>query len=397
MISRELYESACVAKKWSIVRHTHGLLGKKMHNLALSLTDLLVRQKQVTVGLPPHQEIIISQPIGSSELKDLISSASMDDISAATLTQEILIYLGMFVRTEPNLFHGMLRLRIGLILQVMTSEISRTLHIPGEEATDKLLNLAPFETKNLLHNIMSGKEYDIDVTGSRVTVVEANSDHISLSRKLSLYPTIMAASQASSRSGSNTSLDLENSEDVEDRTGMWARRRLLDGSLNRVPPGFYTRLWSLLLSCQGLCVQENILYQTITQEMTSGEIKFHLHCEALLNTVPDPAFRQLVVEAILVLILVVEHRVVPYLGGIININDIVRSANQMFLEDPETEIPCCQSAIKAGQCGGESGLCLHFYDSAPTGPYGTFSYLVRAVCNQLNTIPESGDIDCNTM
>ena len=68
------------------------------------------------------------------------------------------------------------------------------------------------------------------------------------------------------------------------------------------------------------------------------------------------------------LILVVEHRVVPYLGGIININDIVRSANQMFLEDPETEIPCCQSAIKAGQCGGESGLCLHFYDSAPTGP-----------------------------
>ena len=389
-MSRELYESACVAKKWSIVRHTHGLLGKKMHNLALSLTDLLVRQKQVTVGLPPHQELIISQPIGSSELRDLISSASRDDISAATLSQEILIYLGMFVRTEPNLFHGMLRLRIGLILQVMTSEISRTLNIDGNEATDKLLNLSPFETQNLLHNIMSGKEYHIDVTGSRISVVEANSDHISLSRKLSLYPTMMA-SQASSRSGSTTSLDIENAEDVEDRTGMWARRRLLDGSLNRVPPGFYTRLWSLLLCCQGLCVQDNILYQTITQEMTSGEIKFHLHCEALLNTVPEPAFRQLVVEAILVLILVVEYKVVPYLGGVININDIVRSANQMFLEDPETEIP------EAGRCGGEGGLCLHFYDSAPTGPYGTFSYLVRAVCNQLNTIPDSGDIDCNTM
>ena len=385
-----MYESACVAKKWSIVRHTHGLLGKKMHNLALSLTDLLVRQKQVTVGLPPLQELIISQPIGSSELRDLISSASRDDISAATLSQEILIYLGMFVRTEPNLFHGMLRLRIGLILQVMTSEISRTLNIDGNEATDKLLNLSPFETQNLLHNIMSGKEYDIDVTGSRISVVEANSDHISLSRKLSLYPTMMA-SQASSRSGSTTSLDIENAEDVEDRTGMWARRRLLDGSLNRVPPGFYTRLWSLLLCCQGLCVQDNILYQTITQEMTSGEIKFHLHCEALLNTVPEPAFRQLVVEAILVLILVVEYKVVPYLGGVININDIVRSANQMFLEDPESEIP------EAGRCGGEGGLCLHFYDSAPTGPYGTFSYLVRAVCNQLNTIPDSGDIDCNTM
>jgi hypothetical protein len=32
--------------------------------------------------------------------------------------QEILIYLAMFIRTEPQLFHGMLRLRIGLIIQV---------------------------------------------------------------------------------------------------------------------------------------------------------------------------------------------------------------------------------------------------------------------------------------
>ena len=393
---RELFESACVAKKWSIVRHCHGLLGKKMQNLALSLTDLLVRQKQVTVGLPPHNELIISQPIGSSELRDLISSACQLDISAATLTQEILIYLGMFVRTEPNLFHGMLRLRIGLIIQVMASEIGRTLNIDGDEATDNLLNLSPFEAKNLLHNIMSGQEYDIDVMGSRITVVEANSDHLSLgiSRKLSLYPNIL--SQASSRSGSNTGLDLREVEDV-DRTGMWARRRLLDGSLNRVPPGFYTRLWGLMLSCQGICVQGNILYQTITQEMTSGEIKFHLHCEALLNTVPEPAFRQLVVEAILVLILVVEYKVVPYLGGVININDIVRTANHIFLSDPDTELHCCPPEGGTGQCGGENGLCLHFYDSAPTGPFGTFSYLVRAVCDQLNTIPDTGDIDCNTM
>ena len=350
----------------------------------------------MSVGLPPNHELIISQPIGSSELRDLISSASLGDISAATLTQEVLIYLGMFVRTEPNLFHGMLRLRIGLIIQVMASEISRTLKIDGDKATDMLLNLSPFETKNLLHNIMSGKEYDIDVMGSRITVVEANSDHLSLgiSRKLSLYPTVLA-SQTSSRSGSTTSLDLLEAEDV-DRTGMWARRRLLDGSLNRVPPGFYTRLWSLLLHCQGICVQDNILYQTITQEMTSGEIKFHLHCEALLNTVPEPAFRQLVVEAILVLILVVEYKVVPHLGGVININDIVRSANQIFLSE-ETELPCCQSPARTGQCGGEVGLCLHFYDSAPTGQYGTLAYMVRAVCNQLNTIPDTGDIDCSIM
>ena len=47
---------------------------------------------------------------------------------------------------------------IWVLLKVMTSELARTLSIQGEEATDKLLNLSPFETKNLLHHIMSGQE-----------------------------------------------------------------------------------------------------------------------------------------------------------------------------------------------------------------------------------------------
>ena len=71
--------------------------------------------------------------------------------------QEVLCYLGMFVRTEPKLFTGMLRLRVGLILQVMLSEIRLSLNISDEEATEKLMNLSPFETKNLLHHIMSGR------------------------------------------------------------------------------------------------------------------------------------------------------------------------------------------------------------------------------------------------
>jgi len=37
----------------------------------------------------------------------------------------------MFVRTEPRLFSEMLRLRVGLILQVMTSELARALHCSG--------------------------------------------------------------------------------------------------------------------------------------------------------------------------------------------------------------------------------------------------------------------------
>ena len=34
------------------------------------------------------------------------------------LTQELLVYLSMFIQTEPDLFNGMSRVRIGLIIQV---------------------------------------------------------------------------------------------------------------------------------------------------------------------------------------------------------------------------------------------------------------------------------------
>jgi len=401
----ELYDKACEAKHWGIVRHASGLLSKKIPNLALSLTDLIVRQKQVTVGLPPNQEVIISRPLGAMELRDLISRAHQGDISTSALTQEILIYLAMFIRTEPSLFHGMLRLRVGLIIQVMASEMARTLAIGAEEATDRLLNLSPFETKNLLHHIMSGQEYGVTEAGSKCSIVSLSS---CISKGPSQHPITFHPSIDPENTGPcdpmlvSTHSSLEDSEENGDsRTGIWIRRRLLDGCLNRVPHGFYTRMWTLLERCQGISVGGQLLSNSLTQEMTSGEMKFHLRCEAMLNTVPEPEFRQLVFEAILILILVVEYNVVEHLGGVVRVGDIVRAANSIFLEDQKDldgdATLCCLSGNPEAGCRGAAGICGLFYDSAPSGTYGTMSYLVRAVCREIEAIPGDGDIDCSVM
>ena len=114
----ELYARSVKMKCWSLVRHTSGLLCKKIPNLALSLTELLVRQRQVTVGLPPHHEVVVSHPLSAKELRDLIYQCHEGDISTAALTQEVLTCLAKFIRSEPDLFHGMIRIRIGLIIQV---------------------------------------------------------------------------------------------------------------------------------------------------------------------------------------------------------------------------------------------------------------------------------------
>lgn len=46
-----------------------------------------------------------------------------------------MVYLAMYVRSQPNLFGDMLRLRIGLIMQVMATELARSLQCSGKDAT----------------------------------------------------------------------------------------------------------------------------------------------------------------------------------------------------------------------------------------------------------------------
>jgi phosphorylase kinase alpha/beta subunit len=46
--------------------------------------------------------------------------------------------------------------------------------------------------------------------------------------------------------------------------------------------------------------------------MTSGEMKFALVVESVLNSVPEPEYRQMLVEAICVVSMIVEKQVSKY-------------------------------------------------------------------------------------
>lgn len=388
---KDLYERACHSKHWALVRHTAGMLGKRVEDLAKAVTDLLVRQKQVTVGLPPHNEVTITAPLPSSELRVLIHEAYGADESTAMLTQELIVYLAMFIRTEPSLFHEMLRLRVGLIIQVMASELARTIKCAADVASDHLLNLSPFEMKNLLHHIMSGKEFNIGSARSGTFFISSRSS------KLSKKSTIGSFLGATSAEGKGDDMET-------DRHGQWLRRRRLDGALNRVPRNFYPQIWKILEKCRGVNIEGKVIPQSLTQEMTAGELKFALEVETVLNTIPQPEYRQLVVEALMVLSLVQEYHNTEYLGDIVSAQDIVHVANNIFLtdqkqQDGDATLCCAREKREPGvggglACGGAAYICLHFYDSAPSGSYGTMSYMVRAVASTLNCFPQDGDIDC---
>uniref|UniRef100_A0A8D0U3B8 Phosphorylase b kinase regulatory subunit n=1 Tax=Sus scrofa TaxID=9823 RepID=A0A8D0U3B8_PIG len=395
----ELYGKVGEIRHWGLIRYISGILRKKVEALDEACTDLLSHQKHLTVGLPPEpREKTISAPLPYEVLTQLIDEASEGDMSISILTQEIMVYLAMYMRTQPGLFAEMFRLRIGLIIQVMATELAHSLRCSAEEATDGLMNLSPSAMKNLLHHILSGKEFgversvrptdsnispaisihEIGAVGAtkteRTGIMKLKSEikqvdfrRLSISTESQSPGTSMTPSSGSfpSAYGQQTSKD--------SRQGQWQRRRRLDGALNRVPVGFYQKVWKVLQKCHGLSVEGFVLPSSTTREMTPGEIKFSVHVESVLNRVPQPEYRQLLVEAILVLTMMADIEI-HSIGSIIAVEKIVHIANDLFLQEQKTlgadDIMLAKDPA--------SGICTLLYDSAPSGRFGTMTYLSKA-------------------
>ncbi|XP_076203704.1 phosphorylase b kinase regulatory subunit alpha, skeletal muscle isoform isoform X3 [Aptenodytes patagonicus] len=411
----ELYMRVGNTRQWALIRYISGILKKKVEALDEACTDLLSHQKHLTVGLPPEpREKTISTPIPYEELVRLIDEASEKNLSVSILTQEIMVYLAMYIRTQPALFAEMFRIRIGLIIQVMATELAHSLHCSAGEATENLMNLSPSDMKSLLYHILSGKEFGVErsvqsVNSSLTTTIsicevgavgatkperagivrlkseikqrlDKHRQSLTGSKPLSLQSgdadlksSLSAGHSELLGKGSFSSM-LEDHGSKDSRQGQWQRRRRLDGALNRVPMGFYQKVWKVLQKCHGLSVEGFVLPSSTTREMTPGEMKFAVHVESVLNRVPQPEYRQLLVETILVLTMLVDMEV-HTIGSIIAVEKILQMANDLFYEE--------QKALGADDHMLEkdptTGICSLLYDSAPSGRFGTMTYLSKSV------------------
>uniref|UniRef100_A0A8C5SYP0 Phosphorylase b kinase regulatory subunit n=1 Tax=Laticauda laticaudata TaxID=8630 RepID=A0A8C5SYP0_LATLA len=399
----ELYSKAGRTCQWALIRYISGILKKKVEALDEACTDLLSHQKHLTVGLPPEpREKTISAPLPYEELTQLIDEASEKNMSLCILTQEIMVYLAMYIRTQPALFAEMFRLRIGLIIQVMAMELAQSLCCSGEEAAESLMSLSPSHMKNLLHHILSGKEFGVErsvrVTDSTLTpavsIQEFGAVGATKSERAGIVKLKSEIKQVGcSFAGLSTLADSRrdptqapvDSSAKDGRQGQWLRRRRLDGALNRVPVGFYQKVWRILQKCHGLSVEGFVLPSSTTREMTPGEIKFAVHVESVLNRVPQPEYRQLFVEAILVLTLLTDAEG-PSIGGLVAVDRIVHVANDLFYQEQKI-LGADDPMLERDPA---TGICKLLYDSAPSGRFGSMTYLSRAVATCVHEYLPSG-------
>jgi phosphorylase kinase alpha/beta subunit len=196
------------------------------------------------------------------------------------LTQEIMIYLGMLIKSEPQLFCGLMTLRVGYLILLMVTELADDLQVRQEEAYEQLMQLSPSAIRSRLTNVLG----DYDDMAKLALTQEA----------LPLQHGIVCAIQPALQK-------------VGAPAGGWLRYRERQGALNRVPAGFYPSIWNLLKHCKGLIIGDKLDLRNrvdsalILSETTAQEKNFALWIEHLLNKMDAVKYRQMNIETMMTL------------------------------------------------------------------------------------------------
>ncbi|XP_069029545.1 phosphorylase b kinase regulatory subunit beta isoform X1 [Embiotoca jacksoni] len=271
-----IYRRAGTRKLWSVVRLAASLLTKLVDSLAPSITSVLVHGKQVTLGLFGHEEEVISNPLSPGVIQGIIFSkcSPHGGEREAVLQQELVIHIGWIISNNPELFSGMLKIRVGWIVQAMKHELKIR---AGDMLSQDIYQLSPSDIKQLL----------LDV----------------------LQP------QYTGRS--------------------WLNRRQIDGSLNRTPLGFYDRVWQILeRTPNGILVAGTHLPQQPTlSDMTMYEMNFSLLVEDTLKNIVLPEYRQIMVELLMMVSIVLERNPELEFSDKVDLDGLVKEAFKDYQRD----------------------------------------------------------------
>uniref|UniRef100_A0A8B9NU73 Phosphorylase b kinase regulatory subunit n=1 Tax=Apteryx owenii TaxID=8824 RepID=A0A8B9NU73_APTOW len=300
-----IYRRAGSKKLWSVVRFAASLLGKLVDSLAPSITNVLVQGKQVTLGAFGQEEEVISNPLSPGVIKNIIyEKCNLQDEREAVVQQELVIHIGWIISNSPELFSGMLKIRVGWIIHAMKYELKIR---AGDMPAKDLYQMSPSEVKQLLLDILQPQQQ-----------------------------------------GRN-----------------WLNRRQIDGSLNRTPAGFYDRVWQILeRTPNGLIVAGKFLPQQPTlSDMTMYEMNFSLLVEDMLQSIDQPEYRQIIVELLMVISVILERN--PELGfhDKVDLDEVVKEAFHDFQRDQNrpkgAEIQDDMTAFYNTHPVGKKGTCSY--------------------------------------
>jgi phosphorylase kinase alpha/beta subunit len=285
-----------------------------------------------------------------NDILEKIATFCGNDVRDRPMTQEILIYLSLLIKTDPRLFDGLLTLRVGYLILLIATNLAQELDATQDEAYERLMQLNPFEVKQRLSRVLA--RYD----NLDQTLLQQESLHIR--QQESIEWVIAPEAQVAALAPTD-----------------WWQQRQRDGSLNRVPSGFYPKVWQVMQHCKGVVIgdkldrRNRLESEVLLAEMTPGEKNFALRIEHLLNNIQAPEYRQVNIEALMELAAIAERNPELQIEEYIVLDVLVGHAVRLAWLDKHPD--------QADDYAQQKGMAWRsFYE---TSPYSCAAYIAKAL------------------
>lgn len=198
----QLYAKSGTLRYWRGVRYCSSLLKHTVDSISPFITTVLVNGKQIAVGVIGQRETVFDKPMTPSEIQNVMyTTVQPFNVIQAVLQQEVVLYCGRLIATNPDIFRGILKIRVGWVLEAMRLY----LEMRGDKID--IENLSPFHIRQLLQKVLTVSQWARD-------------------EKMDIL-----------------------------------QRRQLEGCLCRVPSKFYNLVWDVLDRCP-LGINVQVIFKT---------------------------------------------------------------------------------------------------------------------------------------
>ncbi len=283
-LTEAVYAEAGAACLWGVVRRAAGWLDKMDPGLEDAVAAILLQQHHLSVGRAYSNQAIITRPLNNTEIMNRLRAYGGEIPRCRVLIQEIILFLGLLMKTDPRPCKGILTLRPRRLLLLMTGELAREWRITRGEACEVLLKLSPNAILTRLRQVLANQQ--------AITCNLAPLE--SLNHQGEIH-------------GLSASLEVSANDDDISLVGndIWSTWREISGTHLRLSDDFYRRVRTILQHCRGLVIGDQLDARNYLNSdpalLESAEPDFASQLEQLLNMIQAPAYRQLNIEALVAL------------------------------------------------------------------------------------------------
>lgn len=274
---QNLYFLAGSLQYWIVVRYCSSLLRHTVDSISPFITSVLVSGRQLTVGVIGHKETVFDKPMTPAEIHSVMySTIQTYNIIHAVLQQEVVLYCGRLVSTHTSKFKGILKIRVGWVIEAMRQYL-----IVQDRSGEELENLSPSEIRQILFKVLSIREWVA----------------------------------------------------YEDISPL--QRRRIEGCWCRVPDHFYKQVWDVMTRTpQGIWIKGHMFpHQSALTNMTRSELNFALLVEETLTHTKEPEYRQIIVELLCIVSTILLRNPELTFQQPLHLDNLVREAFEMYCKD----------------------------------------------------------------